>query len=118
MTADLKVLEALPPATTFRRIDFETARVDPGFLPNTWFLTVSGRKPWASMTVELVPLVYIRRPEFWGIEVVAAQKGIGIPLEVPYSVVLEISHVLGTAGIEVIGATKSEKIKVGSTQDR
>ncbi|HEY0331882.1 MAG TPA: hypothetical protein VGC77_22635 [Rhodopseudomonas sp.] len=118
MATDLKALEALPPSTTFRRIDFDTARVDPGFLPNSWFLTVNGRKPWASMTVELVPLVYVKRPDFWGIEVVAAQRGIGIPLEVPYSVVLEISNVLGTAGIEVIGATKSEKIKVGSGQDR
>jgi hypothetical protein len=105
------MLEA-PAALTYRRIDFESAQVEPGLLPNNWFLTVSGRKPWASMTVELVPLVYIQRPDYWGIEIVACQKGIGIPLEVPYSVVLEITNVLGTAGIEVIGATKCKKLKV------
>jgi hypothetical protein len=112
MTADLKTLEALPPSTAYRRIDFETAKVVPGFLPKTWILTVTGHKPWSSMSVELVPLIYVRQPEYWGIEVVAGQKGIGLPHEAPYTVALEITHVLGTDGIEVLGATKSEQIKV------
>jgi hypothetical protein len=110
--ADLKALEALPPSTMCRLIGFDHAQVVPGFIPKTWFLIVHGKKPWASMKVELVPLVYITQPDYWGIEVVGCQSGFGIPVQVPYSATLEISHVLGKYGIEVIGANKKEKIKV------
>jgi hypothetical protein len=109
---DLKALEALPASTMCRLIGFDHAQVVPGFLPKTFFLIVHGKKPWASMKVELVPLVYITQPDYWGIEVVGCQSGFGIPVVVPYSAVLDISHVLGKQGIEVIGATKKEKIKV------
>src|SRR6266852_5525458 len=109
---DIRTLEALPPSTLCRRIDFDRAQVVPGFIPKTYFLIVSGKKPWASMTVELDPLIYIVQPDYWGIEVVGCQKGFGIPVEVPYSVVLDITHVLGKHVIEVTGATKKEKIKV------
>jgi len=64
------------------------------------------------MKVELLPLIYIRQPEYWGIEVVGCQSGIGLPVMTPYHVTLDISHLLGTVGIEVIGAGASRKIKV------
>jgi hypothetical protein len=38
--------------------------------------------------------------------------GVLIPIPAPYHVWLDISHVIGKTGIEVIGANKSEKIKV------
>jgi hypothetical protein len=109
---DLKIIESLPPSTLCRRINFDHAQVVPGIVPKTFFLIVSGKKPWASMTVELQPLIYIQQPDYWGIEVVGCLSGISLPVEVPYSVWLDISHVLGKHGIEVIGAGKSEKIKV------
>jgi len=109
---DIRALEALPPSTMCRLISFDKAQVVPGFVPKTWFLIVSGKKPWASMKVELVPLVYVTQPDYWGIEVIGCQSGFGIPVEVPYSAVLEITDVLGKLGIEVIGANKKEKIKV------
>jgi hypothetical protein len=109
---DLKVLEALPAPSTVRVIDFETAEVMPGFLPKTFFLIVTGTKPLLTMKVELVPLVYIRQPEYWGIEVIGSQSGIGLPATAPYHVALDISHLLGTKGIEVIGATRREKFRV------
>ena len=109
---DLKVLQALPAPSTVRVIDFDKAEVVPGFLPKTFFLIVSGTKPMVTMKVELVPLVYTRQPDYWGIEVVGIQSGIGLPMTAPYHVSLDISHVLGTEGIEVIGATRCEKIKV------
>src|SRR5262249_2551208 len=52
---DIKALEALPPSTMCRLIAFDRAQVVPGFIPKTFFLIVSGEKPWASMEVELVP---------------------------------------------------------------
>jgi hypothetical protein len=109
---DFKVIEALPPSTLCRRINFEHAQVVPGIVPKTWFLIVSGKKPWASMQVELQPLIYVHPPEFWGIEVVGCLSGVSLPVEVPYSVTLEITHFIGKQGIEVIGATRKERIKV------
>ena len=46
---DIKALEALPPSTLCRLIAFDRAQVVPGFIPKTFFLIVSGEKPWASM---------------------------------------------------------------------
>ena len=112
MEKELKVLESLPQPSTCRIIDFKTAEVVPGFIPKTYFLIVSGEKPMVSMKVDLVPLIYIKQPEYWGIEVVACQTGIGLPMVAPYHVSLDISHLLGTAGIEVIGASTTKKIKV------
>jgi hypothetical protein len=110
--ADLKKFQALPPTTLSRLIDFTSAVVRPGFVTNTFILIVSGTKPWLTMKVELHPLIYIRQPEYWGIEVVGCLTGIGLPVEAPYDVSLDISHVRGTRGIEVIGAHSRQQIKV------
>ncbi len=96
----------------YRRISFDSAEVVPGINANTWFLTVRGTKPWITMRVELSPLIYIQRPDYWGIEVIGIQSGIGLPAAALYVITIEISHVLGKKGVEVIGATKSEKIDV------
>ena len=42
---------------SYRLIDFETAEVRPGFVPNTFFLIVTGTVPCANMRVELGPVV-------------------------------------------------------------
>jgi hypothetical protein len=41
-------------------------------LPPPFVLRVSGTKPLANMQVQLVPLVFIRQPEYWGIDVVGS----------------------------------------------
>ncbi|ABD06647.1 hypothetical protein RPB_1939 [Rhodopseudomonas palustris HaA2] len=109
---DVATMNALPQASSCRLIDFDEVVVVPGFVPKTFILIVSGTKPWVTMTVELRPLVYIRQPEYWGIEVVGCQSGIGLPQTAPYSVTLDITSVLGTKGIEVIGATGKKKVDV------
>jgi hypothetical protein len=108
----LKAFEALPHPSSCRLISFDTAEFVPGFVPKTFFLIVTGIKPWLTMTVELSPLIYIRQPEYWGIEVVGCQHGIGLPTTAPYHVALDISHLLGTKGIKVIGAASKKQIKV------
>jgi hypothetical protein len=108
-----KEFAALPAPASVRIIDFEKAEVVPGIVPNTFILIVSGVKPYTNMKVSLVPLVYIKQPDFWGIEVVASLPGgIGLPALGPYTVSLPLDGIRGTKGIEVIGATKTEKIKV------
>jgi len=101
-----------PTPSSVRLINFTRAEVRPGFLPNTWILIVSGKKPYANMTVRLSPLIYVRRPEFWGIEVIGSLPGIGIPVTAPYTISLPLDHTLGTKGIEVIGASKRQRILV------
>ena len=101
-----------PSATSVKLINFTRAEVRPGFVPNTWFLIVSGTKPYVNMTVELSPLIYIRQPEYWGIEVIGRLTGIGLPMTAPYSVSIPLNGILGTKGIEVIGANKRQKIPV------
>lgn len=65
------------------------------------------------MEVDLIPLVYIRQPEYWGIEVTGClPAGIGLPTTAPYIASLPLNGIIGTRGIEVIGATRSEKISV------
>jgi hypothetical protein len=109
---DLRTLEALPASTTCRRIDFEHAVVVPGIVNDTYILFVSGKKPWASMKVQLMPVVYIVQPDYWLIEVVGCQSGLGLPTVAPYAVELDISNVLGKQGIEVAGANRTERFKV------
>ena len=108
----LKAFEALPHASTCRLIDFEKADVVPGFASKTFFLLVAGTKPWATLKVELHPLIYIGKPDYRGIEVVACQDGIALPTAAPYHVALDITHLLGARGIEVVGASGNKRFNV------
>ena len=102
-----------PTPSSVRLINFDKAEVITGIIPGKYILVVSGTAPCANMVVELSPLVYIRRPEFWGIEVIGSLPG-GICLTAlkHYTESLPLDSVLGTKGIEVIGANKREKIYV------
>ncbi|MFI5841677.1 hypothetical protein ACIA8K_18405 [Catenuloplanes sp. NPDC051500] len=109
----LRTFTEAPPATTSRLIDFESADVIMlKTFPPQYVLRVKGTKPWANMTVGLVPLVYVRQPEYWEIEVVGTLAGVGLPVETPYEVSLPVTSTLGTVGVEVVGATTRERIDV------
>jgi hypothetical protein len=71
------------------------------------------------MDVSLVPLMYISRPQWWGIQVVGS-TGPGPSVTpaitaIPYTVELDLQGISGTEGIEVIGATCTERIAVPAT---
>jgi hypothetical protein len=100
-------------------IDFRTATVDPLVSPDPsatdYRLTVTGLLPFPAR-VTLEPLVYIRQPEHWGIEVTAcpvSAPGPFVPksnvLPLPpfrlYKATLDFRGPMGTCGIDVIGAT-------------
>lgn len=105
----------LPQIKSCRLIDFTDVEVRPGFVTNTYFLIVSGTKPYMNMNVNLVPLVYVRQPEYWGIEVVGCLPGgIGLPAEAPYTASIALDGIRGTEGIEVMGARRSQKVRVGA----
>lgn len=106
-------LTANPASQSCRLINFDKVDVRPGFIPETWFLIVSGEKPCINMEVSLVPVVYIRCPEYWQIEVVGClPHGICLEAVAPYTVTIPLSGITGSEGIEVLGASTSKKVKV------
>jgi hypothetical protein len=113
----IRVHQNLPTAGSQRLIDFERAQVlTLESFPPQFVLRVTGTKPFLNMEVHLEPLVFIRQPEFWGIEVVGRLPGgIGLPALAPYDVSIPLNGTIGTEGIEVIGASRSKRIRVPST---
>ena len=99
----------LPQIESCRLIDFETVEIVPGIVNDTWFVIVSGTKPYVNMTVKLQPLTYVGQPEYWGIEVVGCLPGVRLPATAPYQESRPLDGIRGTKGIEIIGATKREK---------
>ena len=102
----------LPQPSSCRLSDFDDVQVIPGTILRTYFLIVKGTKPWITMDVGLHPLPYATRPDYTAIEVVGRQNGIGLPQAGPYSAVIEFTHLIGTRGIEVIGASVRKKIEI------
>jgi hypothetical protein len=107
--AQLADHRALPPPTSFRLIAYDKAEVlTLESYPPQYVLQVSGVKFSPSMTVKLMPLVYVRQPEYWEIEVVGGLSGAAIPVKTPYTVSLPLGGTLGSRGIQVIGANRSD----------
>jgi hypothetical protein len=114
----LRAYQDWPKPGSLRLIDFErTEIVTLESFPPQFVLRVAGTKPFLNMEVELVPLVFIQQPEYWGIEVVGRlRSGIGLPVVTPYDVSIPLMGITGTRGVEVIGATRSERIEIPPTE--
>jgi hypothetical protein len=106
-----------PPAS-FRLINYDRAEVIAlRTNPARYVLQVSGVMPFAGMTVRLSPAVYIRQPEYWEIEVTGGLSGSGIPTKTPYSVRMPLDSALGSRGIQVVGANRTERFDVPPGQE-
>jgi hypothetical protein len=107
------MLDATQASNSGRVISFDDAQVVPGIVNGTYFLIVSGQAPCMNMQVALVPRIYVRCPEFWEIEVVGTLPG-GFCLTAirPYSVTIPLTGIIGSIGVEVVGANRSEQFKV------
>lgn len=109
----LREFNELPQSGSCRLVDFDSVEIlILESFPPQYVLVVKGTKPYSNMKVDLVPLVYIRQPEYWGIEVVGCLPGIGLPATAPYTVSLSLNGIIGTEGIEVIGATRAERREI------
>ena len=100
---------SLPYARSCRRIDFDLVELRESAQDRDRLLLVSGIKPWADLRVSLEPLAYIETPEFWVIEVVGRLTASGLPGLVDFSAALRLGSIQGIKGIEIVGATKSER---------
>ncbi len=111
MTQEL--LDTTQQASSGRIISFDDAQVVPGILNGTFFLSVSGQAPCLNMTVSLMPLIYVRCPEYWEIEVVGALPS-GFCLEAvrPYVVTIALTGITGSKGIEVLGSNDRRRFDV------
>ncbi|QSJ14038.1 hypothetical protein JYQ62_18925 [Nostoc sp. UHCC 0702] len=110
--------KALPKPESSRLIDFEQAEIRPGIVNGTYILVVSGTKPYLNLQVELVAVVYIQQPEYWGVEVVGTLSGgIGLRTTAPYTVTLPVDGIRGKKGIEVIGANGSKQLPFPDVED-
>ncbi|HEX7270906.1 MAG TPA: hypothetical protein VF420_02020 [Casimicrobiaceae bacterium] len=102
--------DSLPFAQACRRVDFDFVEVrEPGSAGGSRLLLVSGVKAWADLRVTLEPLPCREMPEFRVIEVVGRLTGSGLPALVDFCVALPLETVRGCKGIEIVGATKSER---------
>jgi len=107
----LRDYQGLPQSEACRLIDFDEAEIlSLKIFPPQYVLLVSGMKSYRNMDVSLRPRTYIRQPEYWGIEVVGSLPGLGVPALAPYTDSIRLAGLMGTEGIEVIGATRSEKL--------
>ena len=95
-----------------RRIDFEDCEIVGNF-PGGDILIVRGQAPCLNMEVRLSPRVYVTCPDYWGIEVVGSLPG-GFCLTAmkPYAVAIRLDGLIGSRGIEVIGARTSREIEL------
>lgn len=114
MRPDYGPIEELPASSSEQPIDFEHAEVITlESFPPQLVLVVSGTKPYLNMDVTLRPVDFIRQPEYWTIEVIGRLPGgIGLPALAPYTATLRLEGRIGTQGIEVVGATRRQKIDV------
>jgi hypothetical protein len=102
----------LPACETCKIIDFSETEIRPGTVNDTYILYVSGTKPHENIEVRLIPRVHFTRPQYWGIEVVGCLSRISLPTKGPYEVMIPLEGIRGMKGIEVIGASSSEQIKL------
>ncbi|MEM7035790.1 MAG: hypothetical protein AAF570_02350 [Bacteroidota bacterium] len=109
--------ESLPPASTCRLIPFSRVNVLPGDIKGSYILVVKGEMPNMNMDVKLVPVTYVKQPDYWQIEVVGCLSGAGLDAIAPYKVTLPLSGPMGKKGIVVVGAGKEKKINLPIKQN-
>ncbi len=108
-----KILDGTTAANSNRVIRFDHAEVVAGIANGTYFLVVSGQAPCMNMDVRLVPLIYAKCPEFWGIEVVGTVDG-GFCLTAvkDFTATIPLAGIVGSKGIEVIGSDNTMRFPV------
>jgi hypothetical protein len=93
-------------------IDFEDAELIAMEPPPVGFaLRVRGQVPCLNMVVRLVPVRYVRQPEYWAIQVLGyLQGGVCLPAVRDFDEAL-VQPPMGTQGIVVVGESKRLSIE-------
>lgn len=118
MTTGHAPFESLPHAHSCRRVDFDFVELRESSQPPGLLVIVSGITPWADLRVSLEPLTYREVPEFWGIEVVGRLTASGLCGPVDFCAALRLGNMLGRRGIEIVGASRTERKVLASPMPR
>jgi len=111
----VRMMEVLPRAQSCRRVDFDSVQLLPGRDDAGWMLHVTGPTPCVTMRVQLIPRLYVERPDFWEIEIVGyLPSGVVVQAVGGYSVTIPLSDITGFEGVEVVGASLRERLAVPS----
>jgi hypothetical protein len=78
----------------------------------TSVLVVHGYTPTSGATVTLEPVIYIRQPAYWLIQVIGCMPEIGAMVMTPFTATLDLTGTLGTEGIEVAGVDRTQRIRL------
>ena len=116
MKDSVKAFHELPLSRGCRLVDFEQTGIvtlweDVHVLIITGKVLVSG-----VVEVQLVPYQYVEQPEYWEIEVVGGcgnrvKDALPGPSPEPmWTTAINLKGIMGTLGVEVIGASKRERI--------
>ncbi|MGB5687437.1 MAG: hypothetical protein WBM35_16635 [Candidatus Electrothrix sp.] len=116
MKDSIKAFHELPLSRGCRLVDFEQTGIVT-LWEDVHVLIITG-KVFASGVVEvkLVPYQYVEQPEYWEIEVVGGCSSRvkdalpGLSPEPMWTTAINLKGIMGTLGVEVIGASKREKI--------
>jgi hypothetical protein len=96
------------PSETYQPLTLENLSIEQS--DGQTFLIASGTLPCLNMEAELLPVMYIMQPEWWVISLTGKQDGdICMESIKPYAIRRNISHDIGTKGIEVVGSDGSKR---------
>ena len=88
-------------------IEFDEASVE----PEGPKLVVKGIADCSNMHVFLFPIMHFKCPEWWGIQVVGClPSGICVTATEPYEVEIPLDGLIGSEGVEVIGASGTKQL--------
>jgi len=89
-------------------IDFDSVKIEYQRDRGGYQLTVTGIKPYTNMEVSLNSEPYDRKPAYLRTMVVGCVKNfIVVPLETPYYLTVPLAPLMGTKGVEIVGASGS-----------
>jgi hypothetical protein len=91
-------------------LDFDKIEIRKGDGKDTWMLVVTGTTGGSPKGVQLIPAVYVRQPDYWRIELVQCGKDAEGPETAHFTARLPLLGLLGTSGIEIVGAPRIERI--------
>ena len=112
--AKVEEFNAFPAAINCRLQNYDNYDLIPVIIDETYFLRVRGVKGWVFMKIELVPLFYVVRPDYWVIDVVGCLSGYDLPKKTKYEtdfIQLTPANGAGTKGIIIREADKETKIE-------
>ena len=64
------------------------------------------------MSVQLVPMIYVDKPDYWEIQVIGCVGDICLTAVMPYNVWLDVTDFRGHKDIEIVGSDQSIKIDI------